>query len=230
MGTPPVAKTVQIILSLLALVVAVFVAHSPQEVTSNLSKWAEVFGVKNPPAWVFNPAVDHYVGFCLVVFAILVWLIPYAVKRTRKAFGIIYSSQLTKLTAYVFRLIEGFSTHTTGVIYRIKIRNNTKKTLEDVKVTSESLGQLGSLPERLSFSQTKEGTSTLDPKASVFVDWFFVPLPLAQPGTVMRESSPSVYGPLRVTVSAKDTRAVQRLFRVVPITMNLDPFKESLIL
>jgi hypothetical protein len=225
-----VAKAIQIALSVLGLVVAVFLAHSPQEVTSNLSKWAEFFGVKHLPGWLFNPAIDRYAGFCLLVFVILVWLIPYDVKRRSKAFEIIYDPKNIGRQFREMKTIEGFSSHVTGIEYRVKIRNKAAKTVEEVKITSEVLGLSGRLPIRLVFDENQQKTYTLDPNASAFVSWFFVPLPLAQPGTLMRETASAAYGPIRVTVSAKDTKAVERLFGFAPITLTFDPYAQSLVI
>ena len=219
------AKAIQIVLSILGLVVAVFLTHSPQDITGNASKWKEYF-----PAWVYNPAIDRYIGWCLVIAIIIWWISQYAIKRKRKAFEIIYDLKNIGRQFREMKTIEGFSSHVTGIEYRVKIRNKTDRTLEDVKVKSEGLGLIGNLPIRLIFDETKQPTCTLDPNESAFVPLFFVPLPLFLPGTPMGRTFSRVEGPLRVTVSAKDTKAVEREFNFVPLTMQFDPFKESLII
>jgi hypothetical protein len=224
-----VVKATQIALSVLGLVVAVFLTHSPEEVTSNLSKWAKFFGIRHLPEWLFNPAIDRYASFCLLVFIALMWIIPYDVKRRSKAFEIMYDPKNVGRQFRELKTIETFSTQVNGVEYRLKIRNKTDRTLEDVKLKSEHLGQIGTLPIRLIFDETKQPTCTLDPNDSAFVSLFLVPLPLFLPGTPTRRSFSSAYGPLRVTVSARDTKAVERLFHFAPITLQFDPFKESLI-
>jgi hypothetical protein len=87
---------------------------------------------------------------------------------------------------------------------------------------------MGSTPASLIFDQTGKDIFTLDPGTSAFVKLFFTPLPLIQPGTLMG-SSTAAYGPIRVTVSALETAAVERVFRFNPLRMNFDAIKESLI-
>lgn len=215
---------------MLALGVLVFLAHSPDELASNASKWAELLGVKNPPHWLLTRSFDRYASICLIVFVILVWIIPYIRKRRAKPFEIIYDR---RNVGRQFRELKtgGTSLHSIrGVEYRIKLRNKTANTIEEVKITSECLGLMGNLPTRLIFNENQQKTYTLDPGASAFVSWFFVPLPLAQPGTLMRETASAAYGPLRVTVSARDTKAVERLFRFAPITLKFDPYAQSLVI
>ena len=87
---------------------------------------------------------------------------------------------------------------------------------------------MGSTLVSLIFDQTGKDTFTLDPGASAFVKLFFTPLPLIQPGTLMGAST-AAYGPIRVTVSALDARAVEKVFRFNPLRMDFDTSKESLI-
>ena len=224
-----VAKTPPFVVSVLSLVVAMFLARPPQEATSNLSKWAEFLGLKNISHWVQNPFFDRWAIASLIVLAILVWVIPYILNRRRKAFEIIYDHRNIGRQFRELKTVEEFSSHTTGVEYRVKIRNNTDRTLEDVKVKSEFLGQIGTLPIRLKFHETKQPTCTLDPHDSAFVPLLFIPLPLFKPGTPTGISFSSFYGPVRVTVSAKNTKAVVRDFHLTPISIPFDPFKQSLI-
>ena len=223
-------QVIQILFSALSLGVLVFLAHPPEELASNASKWAKWLGEKNPPHWLVNHSFDHYASIFLIVFIVLLWLIPYIFKRRRKAFEIIYDDKNVGRQFRELKTIETFSGHVNGVEYRLKIRNNTAKTIEEVKITSEVLGLLGKLPIRLIFDENQQKTYTLDPNASAFVSWFFVPLPLAQPGTLMRETASAAHGPLRVIVSARDTKAVERLFRFAPITLEFDPYAQSLVI
>jgi hypothetical protein len=207
----------------------VFLAHSPDEFASNASNWAKWLGKKSIAHWLASRSLNHYIIVCLVVFNVLLWLIPYILKRKRKALEIIYDHKNIGRQFREMKTIETFSSHVSGVEYRVKIRNKTDRTLENVKLKSEHLGQMGTLPIRLIFDETKQPTCTLDPNDSAFVSLFFVPLPLFLPGTPTRRSFPSAYGPMRVTVSAKDTKAVERLFHFAPIAPHFDPFKQSLI-
>ncbi len=146
------------------------------------------------------------------------------------AFEIIFDPENPGRQFWSLRTIEGFSSQTHGIEYRVKIRNTTKRTLYQVKATTETLGPLGAQKPQTSliFDRTGQDTFTLDPGATVFVKLFFTPLPLIQPGTLMG-SSTAAYGPLRVTVSALDTGAVERVFQFNPLRMDFDALKESLI-
>jgi hypothetical protein len=127
------------------------------------------------------------------------------------------------------KTVESDSRQIPGIQYRVKVRNRTNKTLYEVKATSETLSQLGSLPTRLEFDQTGEVTFTLDPGASAFIKLFFAPLPMIQPGTVTGASSSAAYGPIRVTVSAFNTAAVERVFQFNPLTVQFNPFEQPMI-
>lgn len=144
------------------------------------------------------------------------------------AFEIIFDPENPGRQFWSHRTIESFSSQTHGIEYRVKIRNKTQKTLREVKATTETLGPLGSMPVRLIFDQTGKDTFALDPGASAFVKLFFTSLPLTQPGTLMG-SSTAAYGPIKVTISALDTRAVEKVFRFNPLRMDFNPEKESLI-
>lgn len=146
------------------------------------------------------------------------------------AFEIIFDAENPGRQFWSQRTIETFSSQTPGIEYRIKIRNRTQRTLHQVKATTETLGPMGSPQPQttLIFDQTVQDTFTLDPGASAFVKLFFTPLPLIQPGTLMG-SSTAAYGPLRVTISALDTAAVERVFQFNPLRMDFNAIKESLI-
>jgi hypothetical protein len=122
------------------------------------------------------------------------------------------------------KVIDGIQ----GIEYRLKIKNKTNKTLHQVKATTEAIGPLGSMPTRLIFDQNGEPIFALDPEASAFVKLFFAPLPIIQPGTLVGESS-AAYGPIRVTVSALDTAAVETTFQFKPLRIGFDPFEEPMI-
>lgn len=146
----------------------------------------------------------------------------------RDAFEIIFDPKNPGRQFWSHRTIENFSSQTHGIEYRVKIRNKTQKTLREVKATTETLGPMGSTPVSLIFDQTGKDTFALDPGASTFVKLFFTTLPLTQPGTLMG-SSTAAYGPIRVTVSALDTAAVERVFQFCPLRMDFDAINESLI-
>jgi len=220
-------RAFQIILSVLALGVALLV-HPPEEVASNLSKWAQYVGVKHVPKWLSLHPADRYVYPFSIAFVVVLWVFPYVKKRKAKAFEIIFDRENPGRQFWSLKTIETFSNQISGVEYRVKIRNKTSKTLREVKAETERVGPMGALPTKLIFDQTGETTFALDPGASAFVRLFFAQLPVIQPGTLMGASS-AAYGPIKVTVSALDTTAVERVFQFTPLTMQFDPSKESLI-
>jgi pyrimidine deaminase RibD-like protein len=145
------------------------------------------------------------------------------------AFEIIFDPDNAGRQFWSLRTVDSDSRQIPGIQYRVKVRNRTNKTLYEVKATSETLGQLGSLPTRLEFEQTAEVTFTLDPGASAFINLFFVPLPLMQPGTVTGASSSAAYGPIRVTISALNTATVERTFQFNPLTLQFNPYEQPMI-
>ena len=184
-------KIFQTTVSVLALVVALFLARPPEEATSNVSKWLRYMGIQNASVWLPRPIVVY---LCLIAVAVLVWIIPYLRTRKAIAFEIVFD---TKNPGYQFcshRTIETFSSQTAGIEYRVKIRNKTQRTLREVKATTETLGPMGATPSRLIFDQTGQDSFTLDPGTSAFVKLFFTSLPLIQPGMLMG-SSTAAYGP-----------------------------------
>ena len=218
-------KIFQVTVSLLAVMVAVFLAHSPDEAKSNLSKWGQYLKIPNAAA-LFSHLSLLYVF--LIVVGALVWVIPYIRKHRPVPFEIIFDPKNPGRQFWSPRTIESFSSQTPGIEYRVKIRNKTQRTIREVKATTETLGPMGSTPVSLIFDQTGKDTFTLDPGASAFVKLFFTPLPLIQPGTLMGAST-AAYGPIKVTVSALDARAVEKVFRFNPLRMDFDTRKESLI-
>lgn len=217
-------KIFQVIVSLLMLMVAVFLAHSPDEAKSNLSKWGQFLKIPNASTWSSHSSLVYA---SLIMAGALVWIIPYVRKRWA-AFEIIFDPKNPGRQFWSYRTIENLSSGTSGIEYRVKIRNKTRKTLHEVKAAIENLGPMGSTPVGLAFDQTGEGRFTLDPGSSAFVKLFFTSLPLTQPGTLMG-SSTAAYGPLRVTVSALDTPAVEKIFRFNSLRMDFNAEKESLI-
>jgi hypothetical protein len=150
-----------------------------------------------------------------------------AEKADAPAFEIIFDSTNPGRQFWSLKVV-GADANIRGIEYRLKIRNKTERTLREVKATTETIGPMGAMPARLVFDQTGEPTFSLDPGASAFVKLFFAPLPIIQPGTLTGGSS-SAYGPIRVTVSALDTRTFERIFLFNPLTIAFNPFEEPMI-
>lgn len=212
--------------------VTVFIVHSPDEVTSNVSKWAHAFGLSRVPKWLSNPHADHVVALCGITSAIIYawgWIVlPYIKKRRAVPFDIIFDPNNPGRQFWALKTIDTFSRQIAGIQYRLKIRNRTTKTLSGIKAESENLGPMGAPPVRLIFDQTGETTFTLDPGSSAFVNLFFAPLPVIQPGTLVGPSTVA-YGPIKVTVSASDVPAVEKTFQFNPLRIGFNPVEEPMI-
>jgi hypothetical protein len=159
-----------------------------------------------------------WVIFCV---SLLLLNVPFLVyKWMRAPLEIIFDSQNTGRQFWSPKT-KSDASEITSIEYRVKVRNRTNKTIYEVKATTENIGPIGGMPERLIFDQTGEPTFTLDPWASAFVKLFFATSPIRQPGILSGKSSCS-YGPIKVTVSALDTKAVEKTFQ-------LNPFEEPMI-
>jgi len=141
-----------------------------------------------------------------------------AEKAAKPSFEIIFDP---KNPGHQFWSSKIDSSKNLGIEYRVQVWNKTDKTIHKVKATSERLGPMGALPTSLVFDLTEETTFTLDPNAKAFVRLFFVMTPIRQPGMLSGDSAEG-YGPIKVTVSALNTPALEKLF-------TFNPFKEPMI-
>ncbi len=210
-------------------VLVVILSLPPDQVISNLSKWMHWIGISNVPKWVSNPSVDRIVilSIVLIYVAVIIWRVVIWRQASKiPAIEVIFD---TKNGGHQFWQLKNDVNGNSGIQYRAKVLNRTNKTMREVKATIESVGQMGIMPARLIFDQTGESTFTLDPGAAAFINLFFALLPITQPGTLVAESATAAYGPIRVTVSALDIEAVERLFQFKPISLGFDPYEEPMI-
>jgi hypothetical protein len=108
--------------------------------------------------------------------------------------------------------------------YRALVRNDSLKTVRNVKVTVESIGALPRRAELSRFDLNKEARIDLTPGEEVLViiwRWFSATRVV---GTVLGEG---VYGPLKVIASADDVLPFEKLFQVdiqkTPMVWELAP-------
>jgi hypothetical protein len=95
--------------------------------------------------------------------------------------------------------------------HRVEIRNHSRKTLRNVMVTVERIGQLPQLPFSPPFKRPETNTCDLNPGCSELVRVNVWPHPKAQAGMPCGESA-WLYGPIKVTASADDTPSAVKVF------------------
>jgi hypothetical protein len=96
--------------------------------------------------------------------------------------------------------------------HRIEIRNNSQRTLRNVSVTTEHLGQLPVRPADQIFDKIKKTSCDLKPGCSELVPVVRWPNPKIQAG-MLADRSALEYGPIKVTASADDTAPCVRTFK-----------------
>ena len=97
--------------------------------------------------------------------------------------------------------------------YRAAIKNISSKTLRNVKVTVEAMGQMPTRPELSKFDINKQLTIDLNPgeeSLAVIRTW---PHPPIFEGMACGVDA---YGPIKMTVSADDIAATTRIFHFDP--------------
>ena len=97
--------------------------------------------------------------------------------------------------------------------YRALIRNNSHKTLRNVKVIIEAIGPMPSRPEPSYFDMNKQQLIDLHPQdeaLAVIRRWFNPPI------VVGMASGADIYGPIKMTVSATDITPAEKLFHFDP--------------
>jgi hypothetical protein len=96
--------------------------------------------------------------------------------------------------------------------YRVEIVNHSSKTLRNVSLTTEHLGQMGRRPVDQKFDKFKQVSCDLKPGCSELVRIVPWPIPKIQAG-MLASSSALEYGPIKVTASADDVLPSMRLFQ-----------------
>lgn len=95
--------------------------------------------------------------------------------------------------------------------YRIEIKNNSLKTLRNVSVTTEHLGQMSILPSDKIFIKNRKLHCDLKPKCSELVAILHWPIPKIQPGMLAGKTALE-YGPIKITASADDEIPSVKIF------------------
>jgi hypothetical protein len=104
--------------------------------------------------------------------------------------------------------------------YRVEIKNNSSKTIRNVSLESEFIGQIPEGPFEHTFDKTNKTYCDLKPKCSAFITVLRWPA-RPQPG-MLAGSGAVAYGPIKITASADDTKQSIRIF-------NFDYQKEPMI-
>lgn len=96
--------------------------------------------------------------------------------------------------------------------YRVEIKNNSVKTIRNVTVTVEHIGQCQVRPVIPSFDMSENRSCDINPGDSRLVRVVHWPIPVRQPGFL---SGPSAieYGPVVVTASGDDILPTTRKFQ-----------------
>ena len=94
--------------------------------------------------------------------------------------------------------------------YRVAIKNTSMKTIRNLRVEIEHLGQMSQLPTEGIFinGQPLYDIQPHTEKLAVVLRW---PIPIKQPGMIS-DNCALAYGPIKVTVSSDDTKPVVRIF------------------
>ncbi len=95
--------------------------------------------------------------------------------------------------------------------YRIEIENTSNKTIKNVRVTKEHIGQLPTRAEHQLFDITKTPSYDIHPKCKALVPIITWPEPKIQVGK-LQGASAWAYGPIRITASGDDIEPTTRLF------------------
>jgi hypothetical protein len=96
--------------------------------------------------------------------------------------------------------------------YRVDVKNKSNKTIRNVSVTTEHLGQVSRRPTDQTFDKIKKTICDIKPNCSELVVVHRWPIPVIQPG-MLADSYALEYGPIKVTASADDVLPTVRIFQ-----------------
>lgn len=96
--------------------------------------------------------------------------------------------------------------------YRVEIKNNSSRTLKNVSVTTEHVGQMPIRPVDQPFDKIRKTSCDLKPGCSELVPVVRWPIPIRQVGMLAGPSALE-YGPIKVIASADDSTPSIRVFR-----------------
>jgi hypothetical protein len=166
----------------------------------------------NPPPWLWPIA--------LIVGLVLIW---WDVRRHKTApfpasispIEIIFDSSNTGQKFWSIEPMRdenGYQIAGSFWEYRALIRNISPKTLRNVKVMVEAIGDLPTRPETSLFDINKKPVVDLDPNCEALVPirrWFNPPIATGMVGG-------GAYGPIKMTVSSDDIVPATKLFAFHP--------------
>jgi hypothetical protein len=95
--------------------------------------------------------------------------------------------------------------------YRVEIKNRSSKTLRNVSVASEHVGQMPIRPMDLVFDKTKAKVCDIKPGHSELVSVLRWPIPIRQVGMLAGPTA-AEYGPIKLTATADDSLPTTREF------------------
>ncbi|MGA8221161.1 MAG: deaminase [Candidatus Acidiferrales bacterium] len=95
--------------------------------------------------------------------------------------------------------------------YRVEIRNNSSKSVKNVSVTREHVGQMPIRPVDLIFDKTKKPVCDINPDHSELAVVFNWPIP-TNPVGLLSGPTAREYGPIKLIASAADTLPTTKVF------------------
>lgn len=95
--------------------------------------------------------------------------------------------------------------------YRVEVKNNSSRTVRNVSVTTERIGQMAQRPSDHYFDKIKKTSCDLKPGCSELVSIIHWPIPIKQAGMLAAEMALE-YGPVKVIASADDSMPSIRTF------------------
>jgi len=96
--------------------------------------------------------------------------------------------------------------------YRVELRNNSSKTLRNVRISAEALGQIANRPLDMPFDKTQNFTIDINPNCSELVTILRWPHPKVQVGMLAGPSALE-YGPIKIIASADNVPSKSRIFK-----------------
>lgn len=96
--------------------------------------------------------------------------------------------------------------------HRVEVKNNSLRTLRNVSITTEHLGQLPVRPIDQIFDKIKKTSCDLKPGCSELVPVVRWPIPKIQAG-MLADLSALEYGPIKIIASADDSAPSVRTFK-----------------
>jgi hypothetical protein len=109
---------------------------------------------------------------------------------------------------------DGNSLPITGREYRVGIVNQSNRTVRNVRVSVETLGQMPVDPRDIGFLKDQKDSRDIAPGYTELVPIWWVWPP--QPGDAWGPTATSFHGPVRVIARGDDAKAVEKIFDYLP--------------